>query len=271
MEMNRTIDLLKDRIKASTHVFAWPPSTLLIITVFTLHFIFYFGATSSFAQNCRQQVENLYVENAQANREAYLLDYSVNIRYREAGLVHTERLKLGVKDGKARVESTNYEIYQDQEVMVSVLHDQKTLFISDKVEGLIREKQVMNIMSLQDSLISNASMIQCETVMLDGKELVRAKITLGEEVRNKHAIDQFSLWFDLEGESMQLARVTYKKGPITSLEVKVHKYDKHFKGTTFQGNALEQVFDGQVLRIPYRNYKLIDARKNKSPHGFTNN
>ena len=226
--------------------------------------------TGANAQSCHDQLKQLYAKNALGDLKSYLLDYSVSVDLGAAGPVRTERLKVISTAHKSMIISPNYKVYQDKEAMVSVLKDRQTIFIADNPGGVFRDKQMESWMQLQDSLVANAKEVQCMEEEVEGKIRVKMLVTFDEVTKQHYGLDKFVLWANADVSRMVRARVTYLKGSMKTLDLIVHAYDPAYTGETFQGNALQQVYNGRVLKTALRKYKVVNARKNISSDATSN-
>ncbi|TRX56141.1 hypothetical protein FNH22_17335 [Fulvivirga sp. M361] len=238
------------------------PPRLVLVSVMVLTTC----CTLTKAQDCHQKLKRLYARNSIGGLESYLLDYTVSIRFNGGGIPKTERLKVIATEGKSLIESPAYKIYQDAEAMVSLLSDQKTIFIAGNPGDVLRNKQMTNWLQLQDSLISSAKEVKCSQDEVSGTPLIKMNVTLDEAVKQHYLLDEFILWADMDISAMVQARVTYVEGPLKSLDLVIHQYDPAFAGKTFQGSALQQVYGGNGLKPDFKGYKVIDARKKTSSH-----
>lgn len=223
-------------------------------------------STIATAQDCHQQLKQLYARNAIGGLESYLLDYTVSIRFKGADTPKTERLKVITKEGRSLIESPAYQVYQDEETTVSVLTDQKTIFIADNPGDVLRNKQMTNWLQLQDSLISSAREVNCDTDEINGAPVIKIMITLDEKVKHHYRLDKFILWVTADFSAMMQARVTYIEGPLEALDLVIHNYDPVYTGYIFPGNALQQVYAGNGLKPDLKGYKVVNARKKTPSH-----
>ncbi len=257
----------------------FPPSVVCVLTdhlqtipwstrinssryVYMILLPFILCATSLKAQNCADKLRQVYRTSSAFNiNTGFFLDYEVRVLYGGDGESKTEHLKVYGKDTKSMLESPDYQVYQDDSLIVSVLKLSKTIFIGPRGETDPINDQFNKIFTVQDSLISNAENITCSAETTEGPGVTRYDVVPHTEVKEKYGISQFSIWVPSGSMQMTRSEVLYHKGPLNALHVTVNDFKTSITGEAFPGRAEDVVLKAGKLKEKYKGYKLIDSRK----------
>jgi hypothetical protein len=215
-----------------------------------------------YSQDCRNELKNLLIASRQFDfNKGYNLEYTINLDYGEQG-IKSERIKAYGNSTKSVVESTNYQIYQDDSVMVTIILDQKTIFISEKKPETSLTKKMETMFQKQDSIIKSVSEVVCEKSMVNGSETIKFKV-VPDPTDGKSKINFIEIEADSKSYEIANSKVYYKEGPYQTMEMIIHKFENSYAKEVFDGKALKRVFSANKLKKEFENYRLVDARKSK--------
>ncbi|MEM7106685.1 MAG: hypothetical protein AAF519_00570 [Bacteroidota bacterium] len=224
------------------------------ITIFILFLVYSEGLM---AQDCRAQLIGTYQKMADFDfAKGFLIDYTAKVT--TSSTVKTEHVKTYGNANKSAVESTDYRLYQDDSIMVSIIEPNKTIFITRRTKAAQAEDQIKEIVTVQDSLLRRAKEVECISGQTDyGTH--KYTVTPSDELTKKFLIKDYDIWTDENGQ-MTRCMIHYNSGVVKSLEMTIHEYRNSFEGPVFSGTALDIVMSDKSVRERYKNYKLIDSR-----------
>lgn len=196
--------------------------------------------------------------------DGFYLDYTVNAIYSGSQQSKAERFKMYGRNEKSAIVSPNYNIYQDDSMVVSIMKEQNTVFVAHRPNTPTAAKQVENMFQAQDTLLNSMDDIACSQVQENGKTLSKYVIKPNLSIRKKYKISHYEIWVETGATTMKRSLIHYASGPLKTYEIIIHEYKDQYSQSVFEGAARNIVFAQNGLKPKYKNYKLVDATKFKS-------
>lgn len=193
----------------------------------------------------------------------YYLDYSIRTVMRNSNYPESKVNNIQVWIGRDIMyyDSEQIEVYVENNLSISVLKDQKTLFLADVDTNSNKYEKLLGYIKLQDTLLNMSRVIYCNT-SANYDEPTRIEVELIPLAKQLFNIDEVIYEFDA-GQKMLTRSIIYyvKTHDIAFVEIEINELDFEKKAPALHKPILENFYNlsGELLAA-YGGYKIIDSR-----------
>lgn len=227
---------------------------------------FHFGYSQSETDNgCKDLIVN-YLNSMQKvlspkKNQVYYMKYSTNTVFFEerkipASLTNTEML---ISESKIMMDDASMRIYGDDKEMFVVLPKVGMIYWNDSDPRLFSDNNAQKkFLDIERELLKFSNSITCDTK----GNIQRIAITPNKDFEQKTGLKIQVLEYDIKSKRVIKVENRFnKKSKIKKQVVQYHIIE--YNSTKKVKEPLSYIFNGTELKAAYKNFEIIDNRKNK--------
>jgi hypothetical protein len=240
---------------------------LLIASI--LH-LFAGNAQTEDTKDCRQLIRNYMTAMSKYKNpekdKVYSMQMEVETDYRQGSDKTDTRVStsIHVSGYSKQYESNLVSYYTDRNQTFTVIHPEKLIYWQDG-EITANQDNYAVITMLMDSLFKHSKLDYCRELKYEGRKVKEIKFTPDEKFKKSTQIRALVYYFDVK-ENRIYRLVTYflETSEKEKQVVTYHSLSFNSKYKMFT-SARNKIFSGKgTLNEKFRNYKIVDQRKNRS-------
>ena len=218
------------------------------------------------SEACMQQLLDSfkYMKNAAENSKGVHVHYKVSTTYRQSETqelsTSEQTVELFLNRNRSKMVTESATIYRDSVTQVAVMHDRKTVFISDA--SAKNQAQVAWSGLVQDSLFQHMRLVSCTVA---GKGLQKIVLETKPSIRKQLGIQSLTYILNVSSRTFNSVLVQFvPEHQNQRMQVDFLTTDLAYRHHPFSGAAVQTVMQSSTKVKPvYASYKLLDVRKNK--------
>ncbi len=232
------------------------------ITICCLHFGYTQNDTSSM---CKSQIIS-YLDGMEEiispkKDQVYYIKYSTNTVFFEEYKVPTSSTttEMLISGNKIMMDDENMKIYGNEEEMFVVLPKVNTIYWNDSDPRLFSENNSQKkFLDIERSLLESSNSITCYTI----ENTQKITIFPNKDFEKKTGLLKQVLVYDLKSKRVISVENRFNKKSKIKKQV-VHYHAIEYNSDTKIKEPLKYIFNGTELKPAYRNFEIINNRKNK--------
>ena len=203
------------------------------------------------------------VQWSDAHQAAHL-KATVKNRHHKSPTRQELALNMTVSATHTRWVTDQAEMYRDEKEAVLVVHDQKTVYLSDLPTEDV-QTPMQDMINKQNLLFDLSEPVRCETIEKDGRIITRLELHPTAKGRELLLIRKAFFEYDAEAGTLLSTKLLFLPAyPLAESEINYETMDLNYQGPDLDKKANSYVFTrGGKLRAAYAQYQIIDNRTSK--------
>jgi len=232
--------------------------------------------------NCMELVKTTYKklnERSTLSLNVFYMDYSMsmnvdpNLTERDRSAYST-RVKLYANSEKSYLISESIEVYQDQHHTLSILKEEKLIYVSEFIGLEAKRSKVSHLGFLQDTLFDLSKVVSCEEVgsewLAQSSDLVKRykkiRMELNSSGKNLFNTDALTFYIDSENKTIKRVIIEYAESHnMKNLIVTFNEIKYDYSTDKLDAEAISIALSSDnKLRLKYKDYTLVDTRSHNA-------
>lgn len=234
----------------------FPYWMLLLGLVFSLPV---FGQNSSECKSILRDAYALMAQQFQPQPDQVLyLKTATRMKLRQGGATSEAVAETYSNDEQSYLLSSEMEVYEDQQVSVTVVPANKSIYIRVAKPAPLKENQLRQLTAQYDSLLLYTATCECEH--RQGEYWI--SLRLNARGQQLFKADWVEIWLDADRRILRRSKVHYLSPyPAEEMEIVFLAIEQGYPTTLLQDRPLNRIFrSGNQLRDAYRGYEIYDLR-----------
>lgn len=206
-----------------------------------------------------------------SNQHAWLMKYTVSIADWQGGEPQHITTELAMSEKKMRMVSSEMEVYQDEVNAVTVVPEEKKIYVADRQDNGKAEEMLKTLMMFRDTvLFARCDIRDCKDIRAeDGTPLKKFTLAFKPEVKSalqkRYPIVSIELVINTKTNKPYRYTTYFTNAyALKSLSVTFHDVDFRAAIDNVSFRAGEKYLtEKQKLRPAYNSYTVIDVRKTR--------
>jgi hypothetical protein len=218
---------------------------------------------------CVEDIKSIYkkqvgLANISSNKNCHL-NYDMIVTMNRKKERIRSNVVCYVNKNSSHVITDQMDVFQDKEVIVSVLKEQKTIYINrhpkdmDKIQG----SRANQLNLLRDSVFLYSVVKECKNQpTANGQSEWLVQLDFTEGGKKKYKMNRVDFVMDNEKKEIKSFSIYYSdSNTVSTVQCVFNKVDYNYKTDRLSRSPLSIIMNGKNLLPPYAGFKIVDNRK----------